>query len=102
VIVRCHSGLILDASKSVNILVLIGTNFVSCVVQVFGRQHDEHSTHSGARRPKTCIQADLPLNTETGSPPSLGSESMMAGILLFRRMRRKSGLNWSPALILTG
>jgi len=41
-------------------------------------------------------------NTETGSPPSAGAWSTMAGMRLFGLIARKSGLNWSPALISTG
>jgi hypothetical protein len=41
-------------------------------------------------------------NTENGPPPSDGAWSTMAGMRLLGLIARNSGLNCSPARILTG
>ena len=59
-----------------------------------------------AIRAPSCGRADrregAARKTEIGLPRSVGSGSMIAGIRLFGEIRRKLGLNRSPALMSTG
>jgi hypothetical protein len=51
--------------------------------------------------PQEDVTAEAP-STLIGGPGSAGLSSTIAGMWLFGEIFRNSGLNWSPALMLTG